>query len=136
MIGASMQFLVPLPPKSLSPNSGQGNSRWDTHEAKKEYRKAVKLLAASERNRLHWVMPARVRVSLEFHTGPGPYRLRDDFYRPADEPNAIYAAKALFDGLVDGQLIQDDRSRFMQLGGCSIDRTQPPGVLITIEVLE
>jgi Holliday junction resolvase RusA-like endonuclease len=131
-----LQFIVPLPPKALSPNSDRGNSRWDTRTVKKEYRQAVKLIAASERNKVNWAMPERVRVSLEFHTGPGPHRLPDDLYRPADEPNAIYAAKALFDGLVDGRLIKDDRSQFMELGTCHIDRAQEPGVLVTIEVLE
>ena len=74
--------------------------------------------------------PDRVRVSLLFGIKGGR---KLGLYQPRDEPNAVDAAKPLFDGLKDARVIRDDSKRHMELGKVEITSKRGPWVRVTIE---
>lgn len=140
-------FEVPLPPLGCGPNTSSSKSWRAQSRVRKLYRGEVRMEAASARNVAGWVCARRVRVALLFGTAAGERRrywdhgagrwkyMTDKRYRPVDRPNAVYAAKGLYDGLVDAELFEDDRGECMEDGGVEIDRGVGPWVRVTIEAL-
>ena len=108
----SIEFFIPLLPASaLSPNGDR--QHWSkVSAARKELREAtllsflsdVDVVRMANRRRTEFIDPARVTLTCR-QTRRKP---RDGRYRPRDVPNAIYALKPVFDGIVDAGLIVDD----------------------------
>ena len=98
------------------------------------YRQSVRADAHNARIKaLRPHQTGKARVSLTFCTKGGRAEKR---YQPRDVPNAIAAAKALFDGLTDAGLIVDDSARYMQLGTVEIDSKRGPYVVVHVEAIE
>jgi hypothetical protein len=128
-----LRFTTGLPPAGMSPNGAHGG--WAEHSrARRSHREEVALDARSAVNKVRWVTPDRARVSLRLLTKRA--RVSDGRYRPLDEPNAISAAKGLYDGLIDAGAIKDDAWKHMKCGDTTIDPTEGPGLEVTVEVLE
>ena len=129
----ALVFKVPLPPRVLSPNAARRGD-WRTYqEAANAYRDVVWIYARNAGTFAGWEPPARVRVSIEFHTR---HRKGDGLYGPMDCPNAVSAWKAGYDGLVKAGLFADDNWRAMELGSVRIDPSRGPAVVVTVEALE
>ena len=125
----TLVFEVQLPPRNVSSNA---RVHWrERSRAVKEYREHVAwaVVAATV---IPDTLPDRVRVSLLFGIKGGR---RAGLYQPRDEPNAVDAAKPLFDGLKDARVIRDDSKRHMELGKVEIASKQGPWVRVTIEEL-
>jgi len=121
---------VDLPPRDASPNGS--HDHWTkAARARANYREIVGWQARAARP-VGWVTPQLARVSLVFGTKRCP---GDDCYRPLDVPNAVSAFKGGFDGLVDANLLLDDRHTNMELGRTTIDPNVGPGVIVTVEAL-
>ncbi len=117
---------LPLPPRGCSKN---GYKHWRTvSAARRGYREECGWEARAAWARTTEPPAVKRIVSLMFGT-----KHPDGRYAPKDVPNAIYAASALFDGLVDAGMLVDDSHQWMQLGSVAIDSTRGPFVLVTIE---
>ena len=119
---ATVDVIVPLPPRGLSPNY---KGAWRTHaKIKKDYRAAVALCVLG-----HKPATGMCEVSLTF----GIKNARKlGLWCPRDVDNAIAAFKAGFDGLTDARVIMNDDRKHMSLGKVEIDSTWGPGVRVTI----
>ncbi len=140
-------FDVPLPYRALSPNSAQGRSRHWAYQAgqdspRQTYKRDVAFAAMEALQKAPgWTVPKRARVSLVFGTKQDRRAERfqaDEWkpYRPIDWPNAVSAAKPLFDGLVVAGVISDDNHEVLEGGSVVIRPDLGPGVTVTVERLE
>lgn len=127
----TLVFEVPLPPTGCSPN-GQHGSAFEKARARSSYRETVRYEALNALRRARWRKPAAVRVSLEFATGRSPV-WPDGLYRPKDPGNAVSAAKALLDGLVDAGVVDDDDWAHMVLWRV---QKRPGGPAVTVRIEE
>jgi len=137
-------FEVPLPYRALSPNAEGKYNRFaqgGANSPRQTYRREVAVLAMAAARAEGWMVPARARVGLVFGVRSDPQKERlisePEWkpYRPEDVPNAVSAAKALFDGLVDGGVILDDNFKVLELGSVVIRPGCGPCVIVTVEAL-
>lgn len=104
----AIEFFIPLLPGSaLSPNGNR--QHWSkVSAARGELREATWGWALANGvgipRKVDVIDPARVTLTCR-QTRRKP---RDGRYRPRDVPNAVYALKPVFDGVVDAGLIVDD----------------------------
>lgn len=115
-------LVLPLPPRSLSPNR-VGHEHWrNRSRASKEYREiaAWKARQAGIRDQAN---PVPVIVNAAFFCGPTP-PIEGPRYRPLDAGNAIGSLKAAIDGFVDVGLVPDDSHLWLRFGGVEIFRTK------------
>lgn len=133
-------FVPFLPATVLSPNRGErreGRIPMEISEAKRQLRADTALYLLSLDSVKAIPQPfdyARVSCVYLWHK-----RTSDGLYRPEDVPNAIYAHKAFFDGLIDAGLIVDDGYKHMMFGEHRIERvsdSRSEGVLVTVEEVE
>lgn len=133
-------FTIPLPPRALSQNAHyhwrQRHKAANGTERATGYRDVVKLLAKNAKPS-DWY-PRRIRVSTDWYMGPSA---DPDIYRPRDEPNAIGALKAAYDGIVDAGWIPDDTRKWLKVGDVELKGTQKEHggkcqIVVTIEVID
>lgn len=103
-------FVLPLPPKKLSPN-GRGLYWMAKAKAIKSYRNACTALM---RNAKQEPFAGRVAIDLEFYL----CRVFNDTksYYPNDEDNARGSVKAAQDALKDAGIIAGDGQKFVRVG--------------------
>lgn len=127
-----IEFSVPLPPRSCSPNGNKGSWRMK-YSGSTRYRTLSRLFAANALMQCD-TKPRRVRLHLEFCLKGGR---KEAFYgyQPRDVDNAIAAFKGAKDGIADALGIPDS-ARFMELGAVTLRVDVGPFVRVRIEVLE
>lgn len=139
----SYEYLLPLPPQLLSPNSAAGRSRaWRVIAgARRDYRAlCAGLLRAAggppapfTRARVSCVLLV-CRVRLNDHS---PFQARDS-YRPRDVFNAVSALKPLYDALADAGVIEDDDQAHCEMGRHVIEEVpsfHEEGVRVLVKAL-
>lgn len=129
-----IRFVVPLPPRELSPNgAGAAGRRWK-HPAGDRYRKEVALLAQQAAFAAGWDCPAAARLSL--HWGlKGRLKADGRYYGPQDADNAVAAFKAGIDGIVAAGLLAGDTWEHLSLGAITATRQDGPWVEVTLEAM-
>lgn len=140
---SAFEYVLPLPPRLLSPNSGGGRSRgWRAvASARRDYRElCAGLLRAAARPPAPFpratvsctMLICRRRVS-----DHSPLQARD-CYRPRDVFNAVSALKPLYDALADAGVIEDDDQAHCEMGRHVIEEVpafEAEGVRVLVKVL-
>jgi hypothetical protein len=131
----SLAFTVPLPPRGQSSNGSAGN--WHKKASSRAFYKVECLVAA--RAALEGAVwqavrkQLKVQISLAFCLKGGR---KEGRYQPRDEPNAVSAFKAGFDGLVAAGVLCDDSKTWMKLGDVSITSKRGPYVEVLATIIE
>ena len=130
----ALSFVVPLPPRELSPNRTR-NEHWSgKSEAVAAYRQLAMVQAHNAAVTVQWTNPAKCRVSLVF--GLKDQSVADKAcYHPRDADNAVASVKALVDGMVDAMVLESDRWANMELGSVTADKLRPASVYVTVEAV-
>lgn len=121
-------FVLPLPPKELSPN---GRSYWRKKaEAVKKYRETCATLM---RRSNQGSIPGRVVIDLDFYL----CKVANDkhSYYPRDEDNARAAMKAAQDALKDAGVIQGDGKKHVRVGSTRLRTTEKEHERLTCVVM-
>jgi Holliday junction resolvase RusA-like endonuclease len=110
-------YKVPLPPNRLSPNRTIGSigQRMAMANATKKYRTVIRNITSE-------CVEARLEKHITVHMMWYLRRTKTsrETYHPRDVGNAVSAAKALFDGIVDAEVIEDDTYKHLSLGSVEI----------------
>lgn len=123
-------IVLPLPNKVLSPNFivGSIGGRIMKASASGKYRRLAKEVVEAEKiESLPW---KKIKVSADFH-----YKTK----RKRDQDNAMGSLKAVYDGIVDAGIVEDDDYEHMERGIPKFhdnSRKVCPMVILTIERLE
>lgn len=123
-----LTFEVSLPYRELSSNGSHGHWR-RVAEARRLYRIEARIEAHNAAREQGWRMSGRATVDLLFGIRGGR---RVQRYQPRDVGNAISAAKALFDGMVDAGVVADDSRQHLAIGAVSISSDLGPFVRVTV----
>lgn len=105
----TIQLHSALPP-GVNPN---GRYHWSqVARAKKQLRANARTAVMAYARDVHF---DRARITITFRVCRDQVMCRlFPAYRPADGDNLIAACKALFDGLVDGGIVPDDRAQYIE----------------------